>query len=91
MAVPLERGSAIDLRQATQSFDLQKLGRPLQLGEVLLDDGIRQIRQDFRSQPLNGRPKLAHVEAPANICSSVAIASDKAAKCLVSHMACVRR
>lgn len=68
MAVALIRRPAIDLGQAVQPLDLEQLGRPLKLGEVLLDARIGRVRQDFAPQPLHSpiadrslRPLLEHM------------------------------
>jgi hypothetical protein len=39
------QASALDLGQPTQPFDLELLDRAVQLGEILFDPRIRQLRQ----------------------------------------------
>jgi len=41
---------AIDLGEPAEPFDLELLDRAVQLGEVLLDPRVRQIRQRLGSQ-----------------------------------------
>jgi hypothetical protein len=40
VTVPLEQAPSVQLRQPTETLDLDQLGRPLELGEVLLDRGV---------------------------------------------------
>jgi hypothetical protein len=53
--VPLVQASALDLDQPTQPFDLELLDRAVQLGEVLLDPRIRQLRQRLGPKRIHGR------------------------------------
>lgn len=45
---------AFDLGEPAEAFDLELLDRAMQLGEVLLDPRVRQIRQRLGSQRIHG-------------------------------------
>ncbi len=45
--------SPVDLGQSAQAFGLQELARTLQLGEVGLDPGIRQLGQRLGPQGID--------------------------------------
>jgi hypothetical protein len=67
MAVAFEHPPALYLRQPAKALDFQHLRRPLQLGEVILDAGVRQLRQGLGPEPLDSGPKLAHLVSSSNI------------------------
>jgi hypothetical protein len=60
MTISLEGGSPVDLGEPAEPLDLQQLGHALELGEVLLDDRVRQVGQDFRLKLGYSRSKLTH-------------------------------
>ena len=53
-AVALVQAPAIDLGEPAEPFDLELLHRTVQLGEVLLDPRVREIRQRLGSQRIHG-------------------------------------
>jgi len=61
--------SPVDLRQAPQALQLEQLGRLVQLREVLLDPGIRELGERLGPEPLDRRHELAHPALPSNMCS----------------------
>jgi len=71
VAVALEQPPAVDLSEPTQPLNFELLDSAMQLREVVLDVGVRQLRQHLSAQPVNSRSKLAHRNAPSNICSEI--------------------
>lgn len=59
MTVTLVEASPVDLGETPQPLRVQELDRPLELGEVLLDARIRQLRQRLGSEALDGRSEFA--------------------------------
>jgi hypothetical protein len=64
--VALVQASALDLGQPTQPFDLELLDGAVQLGEIVLDPRIRQLRQRLGPQRVNRRTQLAQTPSLPN-------------------------
>jgi hypothetical protein len=65
--VAFEQTPPVDLREAPQALDLEQLDRPLQVGELLLDARVGQLRQRLRSKSVDDRTKLTHVASPRRL------------------------
>jgi hypothetical protein len=60
--VSLVKAPPLDLREAPQPLELERLHRPVELGVVLLDAGIGKLRDRLCAQRIHGRPELAHLD-----------------------------
>jgi hypothetical protein len=70
MTVALVQAAPFDLGEPRQPLELQRLGRPLQLGEVLLDHRVGKIGKDLGLQPVDSRSQFAYECALPNMCSN---------------------
>ena len=73
MPVALEEPLPVDLGEASQALHLEQLDRTMELREVLLDQGIRQLGQGLRSKLLDSRSEPAHRSQTSNMRSMVVI------------------
>ena len=71
MPVALEQPTPVDLGQSAQPLGLEELYCSMELGKVLLDEGIRELGERLGSKLLDDRAKAAHSSSLSNICSSV--------------------
>jgi hypothetical protein len=53
----------------SEPLDLDQLRRPLELGEVLLDQGIGELRERLAPEALDRGAELANLSSFSNICS----------------------
>jgi hypothetical protein len=67
--VSFEQPPSIDLGQPAKTFHFQQVDGSLELGEVLLDQGIRELRERFGTQLLDDGPQSAHGSSTSNMCS----------------------
>ena len=60
MTVAFEETPPVDLGEAAEALHLQQLEAALELGELLLDPGVGELRQRLGAQVLDHRSQLAH-------------------------------
>jgi hypothetical protein len=72
MPVALEQPTPVGLGQPAQPLGLEELYCSMELGKVLLDEGIGELGERLGPKLLYDRAKAAHISSLSNMCSSVA-------------------
>ena len=69
VSITLEQPTPVDLGQPAQPLRLEELYSSMELGKVLLDEGIRELGERLRPKLLDHRARPLTVARLSNMCS----------------------